>query len=332
VRLRITLPFLFLLCLARAAFGAEGAPSLQLPLACDPGRDCFVQNHVDADPGKGYRDYACGHLSYDGHDGTDIRLPSLVAMEKGVAVLAAAAGTVRAVRDGMEDVNFRAVDPAAIKDREAGNAVAIRHGNGWETQYSHLRKGSVAVRPGQRVKAGEVLGRVGLSGSTEFPHLHFEVRHEGKSLDPFTGLGAGSGCGQQASPLWDAETAKKLSYRESGILASGFAAETAVAEKARSGGYSVPPAGAPAVLTFWVDLFGARAGDVEQVRILTTDGRTLAQSKRTLDRNQAQRFVYLGKRRQGDWPREGIVGEYELLRPREGGMERAAWVRTPLAP
>ncbi|WP_247877773.1 M23 family metallopeptidase [Azospirillum thiophilum] len=72
------------------------------------------------------------------------------------------------MRDGMEDVSIRQ-SGGAPAGYDAGNAVVVDHGNGWETQYSHLKRGSVAVRPGVRVEAGTVLGQIGLSGRTEFP-------------------------------------------------------------------------------------------------------------------------------------------------------------------
>ncbi len=77
-----------------AAVADEPPPRLSLPVDCAMGTTCTIQNHFDHDPGPGYRDYACGVLSYDGEQGTDFRLPDLVAMAEGVAVLAAAPGRV----------------------------------------------------------------------------------------------------------------------------------------------------------------------------------------------------------------------------------------------
>ena len=49
-------------------------PILEVPFDCRLGALCVVQNYVDQDPGPGARDHACGPLSYDGHQGTDIRV------------------------------------------------------------------------------------------------------------------------------------------------------------------------------------------------------------------------------------------------------------------
>jgi len=71
-----------------------------------------------------------------------------------------------------------------------GNLVIVDHGEhdgGVESRYAHLA--SVAVRPGQRVAAGETVGAVGMTGRATGPHLHFEVRDGGRPVDP---LGARS--------------------------------------------------------------------------------------------------------------------------------------------
>ena len=61
-------------------------------------------------------------------------------MTKGVNVTAAAAGTVRAIRDGMPDQPISAQNCASIAGKECGNAVAVQHRGGWETRYCHLKK------------------------------------------------------------------------------------------------------------------------------------------------------------------------------------------------
>ncbi len=95
--------------LPTALFLASVAPSVAiefaLPIDCTVGETCAVQHYVDRDPGGDRRDYMCGHQTYDGHDGIDIRIPDLRAMATGVDVLAAADGVVKATRDGMADRN-----------------------------------------------------------------------------------------------------------------------------------------------------------------------------------------------------------------------------------
>ena len=57
---------------------AEEPFSLSLPVDCEIGKTCFVQNYVDHDPGPGKQDFQCRAMTYDGHEGTDFRVLSLV--------------------------------------------------------------------------------------------------------------------------------------------------------------------------------------------------------------------------------------------------------------
>ena len=63
-----------------------------------------------------------------------------------------------------------------------GNHIVVRHGYGYETLYAHLSKYN--VRPGKRVKRGDVIGFVGSTGRSEAPHLHYEVHKNGKPVNP----------------------------------------------------------------------------------------------------------------------------------------------------
>jgi murein DD-endopeptidase MepM/ murein hydrolase activator NlpD len=71
-----------------------------------------------------------------------------------------------------------------------GNLVMIKHDGGFETRYAHLS--AVDVKEGQRVEAGQLVGKVGSTGYSTGPHLHFEVRKDGKAMDPSPLLPNGS--------------------------------------------------------------------------------------------------------------------------------------------
>ncbi|MBR9762471.1 MAG: peptidoglycan DD-metalloendopeptidase family protein [Rhodobacteraceae bacterium] len=285
---------------------------LALPLDCTPGRDCFLQNHVDHDPGPGARDFTCGPLSYDGHRGTDFALPSLAAMQAGVPVRAAAPGRVTGQRDGMIDRRYDPDEEARIDGRDCGNGVVIDHGAGWVTQYCHMRQGSVLVREGQRVETGTMLGLVGLSGRSQFPHLHLSLRKDGKDVDPFAPEGA-EGCAPQGAPLW----AEPLAYTPGGLISLGFldAVPTFDAVRAGTADRRSLPRDAPA-LVLWAFAFGIREGDVLRLEIRAPDGPWTAQDV-TLERTQAQLFRATGKRLRQPLPPGLYTGRAALIRDGE---------------
>jgi hypothetical protein len=286
----------------------QAAPVLSLPIDCEIGAACIVQNYVDRDPGPAARDYHCGFLTYDGHKGTDIRVIDRARYKQGMAVLAAAAGRVRAVRDGM-------ADGERVAGREAGNSVVIQHGDGWETQYAHLRRGSVAVRAGERVQAGARLGLVGLTGQTEFPHLHFEVRQSGRTVDPFD-AGSRDDCGAAAQSLWDGRTRSRLKYLASGVLSAGLAGgPPALTDRDVDTEKTAAFDAAAGAVVFWVHVYGAQAGDTEELRLIGPGGAVLAERRAPVERTQAQRLTYIGKRGSpGGWPAGQYRGEYVLYR------------------
>ncbi|PLL14127.1 peptidase M24 [Tabrizicola sp. TH137] len=291
---------------------SAGAFELAQPIACTLGSDCHIQNHFDRDPGPGMADIACGHLTYDGHDGTDFALPDLAAMARGVAVLAAAPGRVTGIRDGMPDIAISDPTAPALDGRDCGNGVVIDHGAGWQTQYCHLKRGSVSVRSGDTVETGTPLGLVGLSGNTEFPHVHIAVRKDGIALDPFAPAAPAPACG---APLDGQLWATPIAYDPFGFTGAGFFTDVPAWQVIKAGLASPEtlPTDAPA-LVFWAAYFGPKQGDSLTLAITGPMGEVFRQTI-TLDRTQAVAFRAGGKRAPpGGWPAGDYTGEAVLLR------------------
>ena len=321
-----------LLVLAGAILGATfpaAALELSLPAACTIGTDCIVQHYVDREPGDDGIDYMCGHQTYDGHDGVDIRVPDLRAMAAGVAVVAAAPGTVRATRDGMADVSIAETGVDAVADVECGNGVMIDHDGGWATQYCHLKQGSIAVQRGERVETGAVLGEIGLSGMTEFPHVHFSVYRDDVEIDPFAlapdGSGAACGvAGDAATGIWSPEAEAALAYRPAFVLNAGFTGAPPEMDDIETGSVADRPLApdSPA-LVFYGRAIGIEAGDIQRIVVTAPDGSLFVENEvEPMDRPKAQYFAFTGRKLRADaWPPGPWTGRYAVIRD---GREIAA--------
>lgn len=285
------------LCATDPAFSAEPF-ALGFPVKCEPGSTCFVQNYVDHDSSEKVGDYSCGSRTYNGHDGTDIRVPDLAIQRKGVEVLAAAAGRVTNVRDGMTDVSVRVAGKAAIAGKECGNGAVIEHEQGWSTQYCHMAKGSLRVKPGDQVTAGQAIGSVGLSGDTEFPHLHLTVRHSGSTVDPFA-YEAPPGTCNGGHSIWRASLFPQIAYHARDILNFGFADVPVTMDLIETGevGQHVVTAGGGAIVGY-IRTIGLQTRDVQTLRIQGPDGQPFAEYQApALDTDKAQFFVSAGRKR-----------------------------------
>lgn len=96
------------------------------------------------------------------HSGVDYAAP------RGTAIYASGAGTIEMARY----VNGY------------GNFIKIRHNSEYETAYGHMHKFASGMKPGTRVKKGQIIGYVGSTGRSTGPHLHFEILRKGQRIDP----------------------------------------------------------------------------------------------------------------------------------------------------
>ena len=264
------------------------------PIACPPNQNCFVLLYPDRDPGPGAQDFGCGRMTYDGHKGTDFAIPDERVMAQGVKVTAVAAGKVLRVRDGVPDRRIQGNrPPREIQGTECGNGVVLDHGRDWQTQYCHLRQGSVLVQPGDPVTEGQAIGLVGVSGQASFPHVHLVVRHQGQVVDPFVGPGAKAGCRAPKRPLWKSV----LAYQPTGLIRAGFAPQLPKLDPLWSGAFADPtlPVTSPAVV-FWVQTYGVLEGDQEQLRLFDPNDQVVAEFKRSLPKSQRVWVSSIGKR------------------------------------
>lgn len=275
-----------------------------LPLVCPPGAVCPIQQFVDLDPGPGARDPWCGTRTYDGHKGTDFRVLSMRDVDRGVEVIAMADGVVKAGRDGMADrLVSTDQDRQAISSRECGNGLVLDHGGGFETQYCHMRQGSLRLATGAKVRKGEVLGLVGASGLTAFPHVHVSLRRDGKEIDPFTGLSAGDACttpdasAAGGAGLLDANAIAALGRPDlPTVLSAGFADGVVNDRQFVNEGIPVLPGRHSPALVGYIWAINLAEGDRFMLRI-EKDGRLFSeQLTEPLDRSKAVYVAFAGKK------------------------------------
>lgn len=221
-----------------ASGGAEtaGSPSeditgLSWPIDCIPDDTCANVGTPDIDDdGLGYD---CSDAGYPGHEGTDIGV-TWDQMDEGVAVRAAADGTVFFASDGKFDRCPDDAEPDCQRPPDfvagdttgtnvctelgpycgtgtgscfwcfaGGNVIVVLHDDVpgvFATRYDHLKNGSVLVSPGDTVSRGQIIAEVGSAGNSTGPHLHFEVWGTGyyELADPWVGE-----CGPNLGPtLW----------------------------------------------------------------------------------------------------------------------------------
>lgn len=294
------------------------ANMLELPIDCEIGKSCFIQKYPDANQGKSYRDYRCGMLTNDGHKGTDFRLMDYDSLNAGVDVFASAAGKVIDVRNYMPDVNADLVDVKSVWNRGYGNMVLIDHGKGLKTLYAHLRRDSIPVKIGDLVRANDILGKVGMSGLTDYPHLHFEILLNNKRIDPFTNRNIETKCGVSAQQsLWKSD----IPYHASYLIRLGLfdqrlnrhALEYKIYENAR-----LRTSAKALVLNAYIA--GIQKGDKYRVRLFHNNNDTPFYDKEgTYEENKAFAIISGGRKNTGKpWPKGQYRGELIYTRTKDG--------------
>lgn len=303
-----------LLAVACVSQGLSNAGiSLVLPIDCELGKSCFILQYPDRAPGPNAIDYGCGRMTYDNHKGTDFAIPDEFVMNQGVAVLAAADGTVLRTRDGILDKRIvNEADLDIVEGVNCGNGVVIDHGNGWQTQYCHLRQGSVQVKQGDRVEAGTPLGLVGTSGAASFPHVHLSVRHQGEIVDPSVGLTQEVGCDVELNPLWT----KAIPYTPTGLIRAGVSSKPPDLDALWSGKYRQTTLDTTSeALIFWAHAYGVLQGDEETLEIRDPQGQVWVQNTQFLKEPNRVWLSFVGKRTDPTILTPGVwTGAYELKR------------------
>jgi murein DD-endopeptidase MepM/ murein hydrolase activator NlpD len=257
------------------------------PVSRRLGDGLLLLNYVDDDLTSGARDYESAPHTYDGHAGTDISLFHFRAMDRGTAVLAGRGGRVLSIIDGNYDRN------TSMNGTQA-NQVTIEDELGVRAMYGHLRNGSITVKAGETVAAGDVIGLIGSSGSSSVPHLHVEFRQGISTLiDPW------SGPLNSRTSLWSAQEPyvgfNPLKVMDIGVFtqtsAGGSLSSIPLSKfEERLSQPAVYGAGEPAVAMWF--LYQGQAGNPYRVEILRPDGSLFASADGTVSQKQNYAFQF----------------------------------------
>jgi murein DD-endopeptidase MepM/ murein hydrolase activator NlpD len=129
----------------------------------------------------------------------------------GADVLAVSDGVVASVRDDFSESATLSEHPRYPADKATGNYISIDIGKERVVFYEHLKPGSTKVKPGQKIKKGDVIAALGFTGQTTGPHLHFHVADKNSPLgaegipfvfERFTVLGSYADMEKFGKELW----------------------------------------------------------------------------------------------------------------------------------
>lgn len=174
-------------------------------------RVVYATDGVPRIPGR----YAIDFVRVDGRGRTGVAGSERVrdVLGYGAPVLAVADGVIASTRDDMAESATLSANRKHAQADATGNYVSLRLADGRVVFYEHLKPGSVRVKPGQQVNAGQVIGALGFTGDSTGPHLHFSVAAADSPLgaeglaftfERFALLGRYADLGQLGKAPWQA--------------------------------------------------------------------------------------------------------------------------------
>lgn len=198
----------------------------QGPCSLAPGSGAWTQPTVDADGVVGSPFGMRFHPIlgiWRLHNGVDL------GNSRGTPIWSVADGTVTAANDGCAEGNGSC-------NGGAGNNIAVDHGGATTTKYLHLLTGSITVRVGDRVTAGQQIAQMGSTGLSTAPHLHFAVQVNGEYTDPDAFLRQrGVTVASTTSPAAGVPTVDALAATGGTPAATGTRNPTSVTSRTTSG-------------------------------------------------------------------------------------------------
>ena len=232
----------------------------QTPIGRNANADWAINNYADVDPRSSIAaDYRNGPFQYDGHNAIDAGPWGFSGQDQGIPILAAADGVVDAMQDGF-------FDRETSMGNRPGNFVRIDHGNGFKTLYYHFAKDTITVSVGTRVRAGQILGQMGSSGSSTGTHLHYTPYYRDAPLE--TGY---------APSVYDANPLPYGGDRQPFFFATGISNRIINSDlNEQISDNSSYMQGSTGTIQFWLQAYNLKAGDVLQWRYTRPNGTVYA--------------------------------------------------------
>ena len=273
-------------------FNKAYAVDLLFPVSCRIMENCWITNHVDLNKNiNQVEDYMCGKKVSDNNQSTHISLASKSSYHENIPVLATAEGIVRV---------------AELDSGFCGGRVLIEHKDGWQSSYCHLNPELITVIKGQKVKAGDVLGLIGVSGQSQWPHLSFAVLRNGMVFDPFSGRTPLEGCLKASTPLW--EGGMNPLYEPAHVTNIGFTVGHVTNQEITSGAIAAAKEIATNTpqISLWAMLMNISSNDDISLKIEEPSGRILNQLDIKIKNDADFHPIYFVTRRQNFLWDEGL--------------------------
>ena len=253
------------------------AIELAFPVACHVMTDCWITNHVDLRGTTNLsEDYMCGRKTIPQSKLTHISLGSLSQAQQNYAVVAMADGLIESVSD---------------VGGFCGNRIVIAHESGWKSSYCHLKPDTFLVSEGAKVKRGQILAALGMSGQTEWPRLAFGLTRNGMVFDPFSGRTTLEGCEAESKPLWIGGF--NPPYEPAHVTSIGFSSGFPTNNDIMVGLDHMQKAPTDVRrLSLWGMMMNTMKGDRIVLKIETPDNRILKEEEITLDNDERYLPIY----------------------------------------
>ncbi len=274
---------------------------LTIPVKCTLGKDCWISNLPEHSKNNNLGfDYHCNKKTYSSHSGTDFAIQDMKAMKDGVDVISPIDGRITRLRDGVDDINVKKLGLENLEGKDCGNAVAIARGD-YEYLLCHMKEFSLVVQQGQEVKRGQKIGQIGLSGRTEYPHLHITARKKDIDgnwnwFDPF--YNKGTECGATPDSMWlEADALEKAAIKSGIVYNYGFSYNVPTAEKIATGDFrEIKFTENPNMIIGWVEIFSTNPGDQLLIRLHDPINNFKIEQNFTINKYQAKYMRFIGKK------------------------------------